>query len=116
MKYTSIDSALFFENRKRFNEKLKPSSMVIIHSNDEFPRSGDQAFPFHQNPDMFWLSGIDQEESILILIDLILVDLCIIFYTLYSIFEYYFFIEIDCVLFLSRFLFFFDFGFINLLH
>ncbi len=67
MKYTSIDSALFFENRKRFNEKLKPSSMVIIHSNDEFPRSGDQAFPFHQNPDMFWLSGIDQEESILIL-------------------------------------------------
>jgi hypothetical protein len=34
MKYTSIDAALFFENRKRFNEKLKPSSMVIIHSND----------------------------------------------------------------------------------
>jgi Xaa-Pro aminopeptidase len=67
MKYTSIDSALFFENRKRFNEKLKPSSLVIIHSNDEFPRSGDQAFPFHQNPDMFWLSGIDQEESILVL-------------------------------------------------
>ena len=67
MKYTSIDSALFFENRKRFIEKLKPSSMVIIHSNDEFPRSGDQAYPFHQNPDLFWLSGIDQEESVLIL-------------------------------------------------
>ncbi len=67
MKYTAIDSALFFENRKRFVQKLKPKSITIIHSNDEFPRSGDQAFPFHQNPDLFWLAGIDQEESILIL-------------------------------------------------
>lgn len=40
--------------------------MAIIHSNDEFPRSGDQNYPFHQNPDLFWLTGIDQEESIFI--------------------------------------------------
>jgi Xaa-Pro aminopeptidase len=66
MKYTSIKSDLFIENRKRFNEKLKPKSMAIIQSNDEFPRSGDQNYTFHQNPDMFWLTGIDQEESIFI--------------------------------------------------
>ena len=40
--------------------------MAIIQSNDEFPRSGDQNYTFHQNPDMFWLTGIDQEESIFI--------------------------------------------------
>jgi Xaa-Pro aminopeptidase len=66
MKYTSIKSDLFIENRKRFNEKLKPKAMAIIHSNDEFPRSGDQNYTFHQNPDLFWLTGIDQEESIFI--------------------------------------------------
>jgi Xaa-Pro aminopeptidase len=66
MKYSTIKSDLFIENRKRFNEKLKPKGMAIIHSNDEFPRSGDQNYPFHQNPDLFWLTGIDQEESIFI--------------------------------------------------
>lgn len=66
MKYHQIKSELFIENRKRFNEKLKPKSLAIIHSNDEFPRSGDQNYIFHQNPDMFWLTGIDQEESIFI--------------------------------------------------
>ncbi len=67
MKYTPISSNLFTDNRMRFVGKMNPNSMAIIHSNDEFPRSGDQNYPFHQNPDMFWLSGIDQEESILIL-------------------------------------------------
>ena len=66
MKYTKIKSDLFIENRKRFVEKLKSKSLAIIHSNDEFPRAGDQTFTFRQNSDMFWLSGIDQEESILI--------------------------------------------------
>lgn len=67
MKYTNIKSDLFIENRKRFVEKLKPNSLAIIHSNDEFPRAGDQTFTFRQNSDMFWLSGIDQEESILLI-------------------------------------------------
>jgi Xaa-Pro aminopeptidase len=67
MKYTTIKSDLFIENRKRFVEKLKPKSLVVIHSNDEFPRSGDQNFTFRQNADMLWLTGIDQEESILLI-------------------------------------------------
>lgn len=67
MKYHSIKADLFIENRKRFVEKLKPQSLVVIHSNDEFPRSGDQTFTFRQNADLLWLSGIDQEESILLL-------------------------------------------------
>lgn len=67
MKYTTIKSDLFIENRKRFVEKLKPKSLVVIHSNDEFPRSGDQNFTFRQNADLLWLTGIDQEESILLI-------------------------------------------------
>lgn len=66
MKYSTIDSSLFVENRKRFIQKLKPNSLAIINANDEYVRSGDQTFPFHQNADLFWLSGIDQEETILI--------------------------------------------------
>src|SRR5690606_22117043 len=48
-------------------EKLQRNSIAIFHSSDEFPRSGDQHFPFKQNADIFYLSGIDQEKSILVL-------------------------------------------------
>jgi Xaa-Pro aminopeptidase len=54
-------------NRKNFVSRLKPCSLAIFHSNDEFPRNGDQNFLFKQNPDFFYLSGIGQEQSILIL-------------------------------------------------
>ncbi|PST84870.1 X-Pro aminopeptidase [Pedobacter yulinensis] len=67
MKYQPIDPALFSENRERFEKRLKPNSIAIFQSNDEFPRSGDQSFMFRQNPDFFYLSGIDQEQSILLL-------------------------------------------------
>ncbi|RVU01811.1 aminopeptidase P family protein [Mucilaginibacter limnophilus] len=67
MKYLPIDNELFTFNRKNFVSRLKPHSLAIFHSNDEFPRSGDQAFIFKQNPDFFYLSGIDQEQSILLL-------------------------------------------------
>lgn len=67
MKYTAINSSLFTGNRERFTARMKPNSMAIIQSNDEFPRSGDQNFTFHQNVDLFYLSGIDQEETILVL-------------------------------------------------
>lgn len=67
MKYTAIPSSLFIENRKKFVSKLKPNSIAIFNSNDEFPRSGDQNFVFRQNADLFWLSGIDQEQTMLIL-------------------------------------------------
>lgn len=67
MKYLPIDSELFINNRKRFAEKLPPKSMAIFHSNDEMPYSGDANFPFRQNADLYYLSGIDQEQTILVL-------------------------------------------------
>ena len=67
MKYSSIDSQLFIENRKKFAAQLPPNSMAILFASDEMPRSADQAFVFRQNPDLFWLTGIDQEKTILII-------------------------------------------------
>jgi len=67
MKYKPIDSKLFIENRKKFAAQLKPNSIAIFHSNDEMPRNGDLTFYFRQNADLFWLSGIDQEDTMLIL-------------------------------------------------
>jgi len=67
MKYEPINQELFTNNRKNFVSRLKPWSIAIFHSNDEFPRNGDQAFLFKQNPDFFYLTGIDQEQSVLVL-------------------------------------------------
>ena len=67
MKYLPINSELFTNNRKSFVLRTKPNSIAVFHSNDEFPKNGDQAFPFKQNADFFYLTGIDQEQSILIL-------------------------------------------------
>lgn len=67
MKYTSINAQLFIDNRKKFIAELPANSMAILLANDEMPRSADQNFVFRQNPDLFWLSGIDQEKTILIL-------------------------------------------------
>lgn len=67
MKYTTIDQNLFIENRKKLIAKLPKNSMAILFASDEMPRSGDQSFVFRQNPDLFWLTGIDQEKTILIL-------------------------------------------------
>src|SRR4051812_34515350 len=67
MRYDPIDSRLYIENRKKFVSHLKPNSIAIFNSNDEMPRNGDQNFPFRQNSDMLWLSGIDQEQTILVI-------------------------------------------------
>ncbi|MCG9911121.1 MAG: aminopeptidase P N-terminal domain-containing protein [Flavobacteriales bacterium] len=66
-RYDLIDSRLFIENRKRIASRLEPKSVAIFNSNDEFPRNGDAFYSFRQNSDLFWLSGIDQEKSILVL-------------------------------------------------
>ena len=67
MKYSAIPTSIFTNNRKNFVSRTKAGSIAIFHTNDEFPVSGDQSFPFKQNPDFFYLTGIDQEQSILIL-------------------------------------------------
>src|SRR6201994_4622310 len=67
MKYQPINNTLFTYNRKNFVLRTNPNSISIFHSNDEFPRNGDQTFIFKQNADFFYLTGIDQEQSILIL-------------------------------------------------
>ena len=67
MKYIPASKSLFIENRQRFISKMKPNSMAIFHSNDQMPRSGDQTFYFRQNADLYWLTGIDQEDTMLIL-------------------------------------------------
>jgi len=67
MKYLPVAASLFLKNRNNFVSKMQPGSVCILNANDEFPRSGDQNFLFKQNPDLFYLSGIDQEQTILIL-------------------------------------------------
>jgi len=67
MKSHSLSSSFFSENRKNFIRRMQPGSVAFILSNDEQPRSSDQVFPFRQNPDFFYLTGIDQEKSFLML-------------------------------------------------
>ncbi|MDB5141353.1 MAG: family metallopeptidase [Mucilaginibacter sp.] len=67
MKYIPINSDLFTNNRKNFVLRTKSNSIAVFHSNDEFPKNGDQTFLFKQNADFFYLTGIDQEQSVLIL-------------------------------------------------
>jgi Xaa-Pro aminopeptidase len=67
MKYQQIDSSLFIKNRKNFIAQMKPSSLAVFNSNDIYPVSADSTLPFAQHRDIFYLSGVDQEESILVL-------------------------------------------------
>ena len=67
MKYKKIDQNLFIKNRKKITSNIEKDSIVILNSNDIMPTNSDGTMPFIQNSDFFWLSGIDQEESILIL-------------------------------------------------
>ena len=67
MKYDKIDSQLFIKNRKNFMVQMKPNSLAVFNSNDIYPISADSTMPFQQHRDIFYLSGVDQEESILVL-------------------------------------------------
>lgn len=67
MRYEPINPELFVQNRKRFMRKMQPDSIAIFHSNDLMPRSGDTFFPFRQNSGLFYLSGLAQEETVVVL-------------------------------------------------
>ena len=67
MKYHQINKDLFIKNRKNFMSKMKDSSLAVFNSNDIYPISADSTMPFQQHRDIFYLSGVDQEESILVL-------------------------------------------------
>lgn len=67
MRYQAINPELFICNRNKLEKMLKPGALAIIQSNDEMPRNGDQCFPFRQHSDMFYLTGLDQEKTILTL-------------------------------------------------
>ncbi len=67
MKYKALDPQIFIQNRKRFVTKMQKNSIAIIVSNDEFPSNGDALHGFKQNTELFWLTGIEQEGSMVIL-------------------------------------------------
>jgi len=67
MKYLPLNPEIFIQNRKRFTEKMEKNSIAIFNSNDELPTNGDGLHRFKQNSDLFWLTGIEQEDSMLIL-------------------------------------------------
>ena len=67
MRYSPIKSKFFIENRKHFANNLKPKSVAIFNANDEFNRNGDQFYTYRQNSDFFYLSGIEQEQSLLLI-------------------------------------------------
>ena len=66
-KYSNPPAALFVQNRKKLSNSLLPGSIAIFHSNDEMPRNGDAYFTFKQQSDIYYLTGIDQEDTILVL-------------------------------------------------
>ena len=67
MKYLQIENNLFIDNRKKFRNKLVKNTLAIFNSNDIMPTNADGTMPFRQNNDLFWLSGVDQEESVLVI-------------------------------------------------
>jgi Xaa-Pro aminopeptidase len=67
MKNLPIDPSLFTQNRERFASKMKKNSIAIIVSNSETPSNGDAIYKYKQNSDLYWLSGVTQEDSLVIL-------------------------------------------------
>ncbi|MFN8289871.1 MAG: Xaa-Pro aminopeptidase [Chitinophagaceae bacterium] len=67
MKYLPLNPEIFVKNRERFLSRMQKNSIAIFVSNDEVPSNGDAIYRFKQNSDVFWLSGITQEDSMVIL-------------------------------------------------
>jgi len=67
MKYRPLSNSFYNNSRKALMAELKPKSLAVFNSNDIYPIGADSTLPFEQHRDIFYLSGIDQEESILVL-------------------------------------------------
>ncbi|MBK8610177.1 MAG: aminopeptidase P N-terminal domain-containing protein [Chitinophagaceae bacterium] len=67
MKYLPLNPDIFVQNRKRFVEKMERNAIAIFNSNDELPTNGDQLHKFKQNSDLYWLTGVEQEDTLVIL-------------------------------------------------
>src|SRR5438552_10554434 len=67
MKHLPLNPEIFIKNRQRFINEMKPDSIAIFVSNEEMPVNGDALYPFKQNSDLFWLTGIVQEDTMVIL-------------------------------------------------
>jgi Xaa-Pro aminopeptidase len=67
MKYHLIDRELFVRNRVKFTASMEKNTLAVFNSNDIYPISADGTMPFQQHRDIFYLSGVDQEESVLVL-------------------------------------------------
>jgi Xaa-Pro aminopeptidase len=67
MKYLPLNPEIFIQNRQRFASRMQKNSIAIFVSNDEVPSNGDAIYSFKQNSDLYWLSGIEQEDSMVIL-------------------------------------------------
>jgi Xaa-Pro aminopeptidase len=67
MKYEALPSALYQRNRQKFAKHMQPGCLAVFNSNDIYPVSADSTMPFKQHRDILYLSGVDQEESILVI-------------------------------------------------
>jgi Xaa-Pro aminopeptidase len=67
MKYLPLNPQIFKQNRQRFIKEMQPASIAIFVSNDEIPSNGDAIYTFKQNSDLYWLTGIVQEDTMLVL-------------------------------------------------
>ncbi len=67
MKNFPLNPKIFIENRKRFIKEMKPNSIAIFNSNDEVPSNGDALYKFQQNTSLYWLCGIEQEDTMVVL-------------------------------------------------
>src|SRR3974390_271965 len=67
MRYRAIDPQLFVQNRANLARLMLPNSLAVVNANDILPTNADGTLSFHQSSDLFYLTGIDQEETILLL-------------------------------------------------
>ncbi|MGB2339340.1 MAG: aminopeptidase P N-terminal domain-containing protein, partial [Flavobacteriaceae bacterium] len=67
MKYSHLPPIVFTQHRQRLMAQLKSNSIAVFNSNDIYPISADSTLPFEQHRDLFYLTGIDQEETIVVL-------------------------------------------------